>query len=643
MSKNLIVLFMAFFILIIIVSNNSLYAQDSIVLDYMIGENGFEKGLSKIEFKQIVAEENILSPCWSSDGKKIAYLRTEKKDNLTYFLTCVTPDGINKIEIPLEYHLGFNSYCFIEPNSSADNSFLVCIDNEFAKTVSIKSWQNWDINDIEYLTRSMRRPIHYAFWNKKYATLLDEKFQFLNGDSYKIPYSMNIGSQGAFFVSDFRFFGNSKNQIMVFLSQSNDLIYQNENNCGLGICDLPTGEIKPLFWEATKGCNLMGGISLYRNRFVIFKKTGNTVYYIMDINTGTAKKLLDGVSAIICNENGEILFVTHKGLSLGILSNLTASEIRAKAEHFVSTNKLEDAIGEYDKIVQNYPTSEDSVNAVKQIELLKAQIADRKQNEAVVKVGKLMELAKTLSASKDYEKSIETAKEVLKMAPDNKEAVLLISDCSAKIEEREKSAKENQANLLIQQAGNFLETKQFQNALQSVNQALALLPDSESAIELLAKIEVEIAKQKNAEIEQEKLQKRREAKKHYLLAMEHKKAGNLKQAFEEVNESLKKDVLFEDAAKLLDEICKTGIQIVVKGTDGLAFSGSYGDSSGSVSIDGSCPTRIFVNKTDVVSISFQKQIETGSLTVEIIKDGVSLNSKSTDAKYGIITLTQKIK
>lgn len=83
------------------------------------------------------------------------------------------------------------------------------------------------------------------------------------------------------------------------------------------------------------------------------------------------------------------------------------------------------------------------------------------------------------------------------------------------------------------------------------------------------------------------------------------------------------------------------VEIRITGSPGLSFSGSYGDLGGLRSVDGTVPaTYTIVDPTyDMVSAVFQKQVEEGTLTVQLVKDGVVVASQTTTAAYGLVTVT----
>lgn len=84
----------------------------------------------------------------------------------------------------------------------------------------------------------------------------------------------------------------------------------------------------------------------------------------------------------------------------------------------------------------------------------------------------------------------------------------------------------------------------------------------------------------------------------------------------------------------------TEYTIKVSGTSGLSFSGAYmtvtsDGESVSKSVDGTVPAQ-YTTTGDIVSVSFQKQVESGTLKVEILKDGKVIKSSDTTAAYGVV-------
>lgn len=82
--------------------------------------------------------------------------------------------------------------------------------------------------------------------------------------------------------------------------------------------------------------------------------------------------------------------------------------------------------------------------------------------------------------------------------------------------------------------------------------------------------------------------------------------------------------------------------IEVSGTAGLEFSGSYGavtsdGQSTSKSVDGVVPAEYSVSGT-IISCVFQKQVEAGTLKVEILKSGQVVAESDTSADYGVVSV-----
>lgn len=82
----------------------------------------------------------------------------------------------------------------------------------------------------------------------------------------------------------------------------------------------------------------------------------------------------------------------------------------------------------------------------------------------------------------------------------------------------------------------------------------------------------------------------------------------------------------------------SGIQVRVNYSG--SWTGNYGDESGSQSVEGS-GTKTFTisGSPSVVSAVFQKYDGgSGTLTVEILENGVVVESRSTSAEYGVVSL-----
>lgn len=87
------------------------------------------------------------------------------------------------------------------------------------------------------------------------------------------------------------------------------------------------------------------------------------------------------------------------------------------------------------------------------------------------------------------------------------------------------------------------------------------------------------------------------------------------------------------------------IVIQVSGTDGIPFSGNYGDMEGGQSVDGTVPQSYETDISqdimdmDILTANFQKNGAGGELTVEITRGDEVLASQTTTAEYGVVDVT----
>ncbi len=80
----------------------------------------------------------------------------------------------------------------------------------------------------------------------------------------------------------------------------------------------------------------------------------------------------------------------------------------------------------------------------------------------------------------------------------------------------------------------------------------------------------------------------------------------------------------------------TQVQVIYSGS----WTGNYGDSSGGQSVDGTgSKTFTMSGNPDVVSAVFQKSGDnSGTLTVNILQNGQIVETKSTSAAYGVVSV-----
>ena len=86
------------------------------------------------------------------------------------------------------------------------------------------------------------------------------------------------------------------------------------------------------------------------------------------------------------------------------------------------------------------------------------------------------------------------------------------------------------------------------------------------------------------------------------------------------------------------KVTTTNYIIEITGTEGLEFSGSIGGGTNSKSIEGSIPATYEVSDWPAVAV-IQKKETSGTLTVTIKKNGRILNTQTTSASYGVVTVS----
>lgn len=85
----------------------------------------------------------------------------------------------------------------------------------------------------------------------------------------------------------------------------------------------------------------------------------------------------------------------------------------------------------------------------------------------------------------------------------------------------------------------------------------------------------------------------------------------------------------------------TNPNVVVKVTSDDSWSGSIYDDSGSRSVEGTGNKEFDLGSNPgIVSVTFQKSGSSGSLTVEIIKNGEIVKSQTTTAEYGVVSVSE---
>lgn len=80
------------------------------------------------------------------------------------------------------------------------------------------------------------------------------------------------------------------------------------------------------------------------------------------------------------------------------------------------------------------------------------------------------------------------------------------------------------------------------------------------------------------------------------------------------------------------------VTIVVEGTPGLAFTGSYGTALSTVSARGTVPAQYTVKTAVAVAATFVKETEEGELVVRLLADGREIMRRTTGQPFGTVVL-----
>lgn len=84
------------------------------------------------------------------------------------------------------------------------------------------------------------------------------------------------------------------------------------------------------------------------------------------------------------------------------------------------------------------------------------------------------------------------------------------------------------------------------------------------------------------------------------------------------------------------------VTILVEGTPGLAFTGSYGTPTVTSSAQGTAPARYTVKTAVGVAATFTKADEQGDLVVRILVEDREVLRRATTAPYGTVILTYQV-
>lgn len=86
------------------------------------------------------------------------------------------------------------------------------------------------------------------------------------------------------------------------------------------------------------------------------------------------------------------------------------------------------------------------------------------------------------------------------------------------------------------------------------------------------------------------------------------------------------------------KVTSSNYVIEITGTSGLEFSGSIGGGGNSKTVEGSIPANYEISDWPAVAV-IQKKGTSGTLTVTIKKNGRVLNTQTTNADYGVVSVT----
>lgn len=80
--------------------------------------------------------------------------------------------------------------------------------------------------------------------------------------------------------------------------------------------------------------------------------------------------------------------------------------------------------------------------------------------------------------------------------------------------------------------------------------------------------------------------------------------------------------------------------LVIDGTAGLPFEGSYGTPAKTTAVRGAVPTQFTVKTAVGVVGTFTKSAADGELVVRVMVDGQEVQRRATSAPFGTVTVSQ---
>jgi hypothetical protein len=84
------------------------------------------------------------------------------------------------------------------------------------------------------------------------------------------------------------------------------------------------------------------------------------------------------------------------------------------------------------------------------------------------------------------------------------------------------------------------------------------------------------------------------------------------------------------------------VTILVEGTPGLPFTGSYGTAQTTQSVRGAIPATYTVKSAVGVAAAFSKETEQGELVVRLLVDGREVFRRATTLPFGTVTVAYSL-
>ena len=83
------------------------------------------------------------------------------------------------------------------------------------------------------------------------------------------------------------------------------------------------------------------------------------------------------------------------------------------------------------------------------------------------------------------------------------------------------------------------------------------------------------------------------------------------------------------------------VVIVVSGSPGTSFEGSYGELGATKPVTGTVPTRLTFQTAGGFSVALQKRDRPGQLSMQVIVGGRVVSETSTSKEYGVVTYVHR--